>query len=132
MKNLIIILVISAVILFKSCSYLLSDMCANQVHSETTAPDNSLKAVTFQRDCGATTGFSTQISIINEGSSLPNEKGNVFIISGHPRDAAPEITWLQDSSGIIIHHELDGSEFLSETAYGWLNKVTVEYKASGS
>ena len=33
----------------------------------------------FERDCGATTGFSTQVSILNPGEALPPEGGNVFV-----------------------------------------------------
>jgi hypothetical protein len=31
----------------------------------------------FQRDCGATTGFSTQISVVEQGDE-PSGSGNVF------------------------------------------------------
>jgi hypothetical protein len=55
------------------------DPCGNQVVSTITAPDGQKKAVVFQRDCGATTGFSTQISILPLSHGLPNEGGNVFI-----------------------------------------------------
>jgi hypothetical protein len=33
----------------------------------------NLNIVVFQRDCGATTGFSTQVSIIEIGEELPNQ-----------------------------------------------------------
>lgn len=53
-------------------------MCGNEVIQTLPSQDQHYSAVLFERDCGATTGFSTQISIISE-SSLPNEAGNVFI-----------------------------------------------------
>ncbi len=55
------------------------DPCGNQVVGTFTAPDGLKKAVVFQRDCGATTGFSTQISILPLSHDLPNESGNVFV-----------------------------------------------------
>ena len=41
------------------------------------SPDGRHEAVLFQRDCGATTGFSTQISILEAGETLSGG-GNVF------------------------------------------------------
>lgn len=42
----------------------------------------SPKAVVFQRNCGATTGFSTQVSVLPAIRFLPNEGGNTLIIAG--------------------------------------------------
>lgn len=44
-----------------------SDPCTNTAVTNTVAPDGRHSAALFQRDCGATTGFSTQISIIAPG-----------------------------------------------------------------
>ncbi len=41
------------------------------------SPDGKREAVLFQRDCGATTGFSTQISILEVGDT-PLGGGNAF------------------------------------------------------
>lgn len=57
----------------------LSDPCANSVLSQATSPDGRLKAVVFQRNCGATTGFSTHVSLVPLTSVLPNEAGNIFV-----------------------------------------------------
>jgi hypothetical protein len=38
-------------------------------------------AVLFDRDCGATTGFTTQVSIAESGKT-PSGKGNVFVADG--------------------------------------------------
>jgi hypothetical protein len=40
-------------------------------------PTGSRSAVMFNRDCGATTGFSTQISVIEKGEQLSGG-GNTF------------------------------------------------------
>jgi hypothetical protein len=53
--------------------------CGSQLLSEVPSPDRVLKAVIFERDCGATTGFTTQVSILPRDNVLPNETGNVFI-----------------------------------------------------
>jgi hypothetical protein len=53
------------------------DPCGNRILSETEG--GSKRAVVFERDCGATTDFSTQVSILNANESAPPEAGNVFI-----------------------------------------------------
>ena len=59
--------------------YTLGDsMCGNDIITESLSPDKELKAVVFRRDCGATTGFSTQVSILGVEEQLENENGNVF------------------------------------------------------
>jgi hypothetical protein len=55
-----------------------SDGCANEVLSQAGAPDGRHKAVLFQRDCGATTSFSTQVSVLNDAEELSGS-GNTFI-----------------------------------------------------
>jgi hypothetical protein len=58
---------------------LLDDMCGNTVIREVLSPDHRIKAVVFQRDCGATTGFSTQVSLLSAQATLPNYSGNIFL-----------------------------------------------------
>jgi hypothetical protein len=52
--------------------------CANERLVDRASPDGRWHAVVFQRDCGATTGFSTQVSVLPAGYSLRNEGGNAF------------------------------------------------------
>ncbi len=56
-------------------------MCENEIIKEEVSPSGDAKAVVFQRDCGATTGFSTQISIFGSGQSH-SESGNAFVGDG--------------------------------------------------
>jgi hypothetical protein len=55
------------------------DPCGNRILSEIPAQVGSKRAVVFERDCGATTDFNTQVSILNANESAPREAGNVFI-----------------------------------------------------
>ena len=102
-------------------------MCGNEVFEEQLSPDGKLKAVIFQRDCGATTGFSTQISVLNSHKKLKNESGNVFVISGHPDSVAPEVAWNQNSDTLFIHYALNGDEPKAETTYGVYRPVSIQY-----
>lgn len=54
-----------------------SDACQNTVVNRATAPDGQHTVVMFQRDCGATTGFSTQVSVVGD-SEQADDSGNAF------------------------------------------------------
>ncbi|MNJ98766.1 hypothetical protein D3C87_165350 [compost metagenome] len=56
--------------------------CENEIRAVVISPSGKTKAVVFGRDCGATTGFNTQISIIAVREDLPDEGGNAFIAQG--------------------------------------------------
>ncbi|MBK1852842.1 hypothetical protein FE845_15960 [Marinobacter sp. 1-4A] len=111
--------------------YAASDMCGNEIYTEIVSPNKERKAVVFQRDCGATTGFSTQISIINSGDRLENEGGNIYIIDGQPKDVSPPLKWVSNTE-LRIERSLNGSEYKAESSWGLLNKVKVTYGAGGS
>ena len=68
-----------AFFLFLSASLLAgcSDACQNTVVDQKRAPDDRHFVVMFQRDCGATTGFSTQLSVLEDGEQ-PTGSGNAF------------------------------------------------------
>jgi hypothetical protein len=59
--------------------------------STAPAPSGELQAVLFQRDCGATTGFSSQVSVTNAGVT-PSGGGNVFV-ADDDRGAASAASW---------------------------------------
>jgi hypothetical protein len=54
-------------------------LCANHVLKEIPSPDKKYRAFLFRRDCGATTSFNTQVSVLLSSQSLV-DGGNVFII----------------------------------------------------
>jgi hypothetical protein len=53
--------------------------CANERLETVKSPDGDLQAVLFRRDCGTTTDYSTQVSIISANAQLPDKSANVFI-----------------------------------------------------
>lgn len=66
-----------------------SDACRNILASTRQSPDGKRVALLFQRDFGATTGFSTRISILDDSRSL-SESGNACVADddhGVARDA---------------------------------------------
>jgi hypothetical protein len=56
----------------------LDDLCGNTVVVTELSPSRAMTAVLFERDCGATTGFSSQVSVLRADEDLPNAGGNVF------------------------------------------------------
>ena len=66
-------------------------LCANEQLSSTRAPDGRHRAVVFQRDCGAASGYSRQLSILPGSAPLLNERGNVLAFGDreHPDPSAP-------------------------------------------
>lgn len=58
-----------------------ADPCANEISQTVLSPSGQFAAVVFNRNCGATTGFNTQVSIVTSGT-VPGEGGNVFIANG--------------------------------------------------
>jgi hypothetical protein len=88
-----------------------TDMCGNQVIEEVRSPNKKLKAIIFTRDCGATTGFSTQLSIIENDDQLENETGNTFILSDKAKGPVFDnggskirVTWT-DNNTLIVYFD---------------------------
>jgi len=82
------------------------DLCANEVLSESLSPDGSKRAVLFSRECGATTDFSWQISILGSKEELPNAGGNVFVADtdhGAVQEMKVEVDW-RGSDNLIVSY----------------------------
>ncbi|MDD5125381.1 hypothetical protein [Methylovulum sp.] len=87
-------------------------MCGNEVIAEYQSPGKKHRVVVFQRDCGATTGFSTQASILDTDETLSNESGNVFTSdtnhgatpSGLGGGPAISVEWENDKLVVFSYH----------------------------
>ncbi len=53
--------------------------CENALIAQAHSPDGHARIVVFERSCGATTGFSTQASLLDAREPLGDEAGNAFI-----------------------------------------------------
>lgn len=90
----------------------LPPMCGNDFIEAVPSPDGSKKIVVFQRDCGATTGFSTQASILSSNEALSNTSGNVFSSdtnhgaapSGPGGGPALQVVWRSSEAVAISYH----------------------------
>lgn len=108
-------------------------LCDNTPLAEVPSPSGTRKAVIFQRDCGATTGFSTQVSVLAAGEKLRDDGGNVFVAdtdhgaaaSGPGGGPVVEPVWIAEDRLLIRHHRL-ARVFRSEARAG---SVAVTHEA---
>ena len=80
------------------------DMCGNTIEQSLESPNNRIKVVVFERDCGATTGFSRQVSLLNAHDQLQNTSGNVIAFKGMP---TLHISWKSNKNLMITHNSND-------------------------
>lgn len=111
---------------------MIESSCENQPVRKFGSPDNRYEIILFQRDCGATTGFSTQVSIVSAGKKLPKRKGNIFIADDGDRPVplgawggpAVEIQWIA-KDGVLIEYPEGSRVFLNKKEF---KDVHIEYK----
>ena len=121
--SIIILFVIGIGAGFYAMSGFFDDMCGNYVFESATSPDSTFKAVLFQRDCGATTGFSTQVSLIATKDSLNNnEGGNILIIDGHPSFTKISIQWINEHQ-LAISNLGNAYTYKKETFFRGVNVI---------
>ncbi len=104
-----------------------SDGCKNTVASRSLSPDGDHIAVLFQRDCGATTGFSTQISIL-DANGKPSGGGNVFVADddhgaarvGGWQGSWAEMKWLSPKR-LLIRYAANSRLFKQEERVSGVN-----------
>jgi hypothetical protein len=105
-----------------SCSGL--DECQDKVLDITPNPRKTMSAVTFSRNCGATTGENIQVAIVKYGLK-EDEDGTVMII-----DLAPEYTdiykpiWTKDEE-IILSIPAGSRVFLKKNK---ADRVNIKFK----
>lgn len=106
--------------------------CETDVLATLEAPNGRLHAVLFQRSCGATTGYSTQVSIMRAGA-LPQAPGNAFVAdtnNGAARAALgggpwTDVAWV-DNDHLIIRYDAQARVFARRAE---VSGVGVSYQA---
>jgi len=90
----------------------LGSLCGSILIAEFPAPKKPLKASLYVRDCGATTDFSTQVSILDTSERTPPVPGNALVLdTDHGKAPAgsrggPEVrvTWASDTVLLLAYH----------------------------
>jgi len=112
-----------------------SDMCGNTIILRVSSPDGQHDAAMFQRDCGATTGFSTQVSILNVAEPLSGA-GDVFRADGNHGAARAgewggpwaEIKWLSPNH-LLVRYAAKSRLF--EQGH-YVSGIKITYQAVGN
>ena len=99
------------------------DMCGNEISQEILSPNGKLKAVIFTRNCGATTGFSTQISLLPKTQKLLNSGGNIFTTDWYGQPPI-EVNWVSNEQ-LIIKYPREAKTFTKETDF---DDITIKYE----
>lgn len=67
---------------FNTAEHFFDGLCGSTMVQTIPSPDGELKAVVFEHDCGATTGYSTQVSILRRGETLTKKASDTFVAEG--------------------------------------------------
>ena len=114
--------IIIILIVFMSGKYLLDflfeDMCGNDIKQTIISPNGANTAYVFERSCGATTGFSPQLSVLDKDDEFKNVSGNTF-----RSDKDFSIEWIDGKNLKVIY---DKSSEISEMDEK-VNGVSIEY-----
>ena len=96
-------------------------LCSNDPIHVDISPDKKNVAIAYIRNCGATTGFSTHVSILTAPGKLSDEGGNAFIIKGkHPLT----LKWKRNKE-LTIEGSLGQQELKRLSSY---RGIEIEYK----
>jgi hypothetical protein len=128
------IITVPMVVIAVSALSFVAGGCSNSVVAEAVSPNGHYKAVTFERSCGATTGFSTQVSLLPVASELPNEAGNALVLSsgaaatplGFWGGPAVAVTWLGPQQLQLSYHVTAQVSFAAKLLQG----IVVAHKVS--
>jgi hypothetical protein len=101
--------------------FLFTGMCKNTIISSNISSNKKWKLVLFERNCGATTGFSTQVSLLKVDKELGNESGNIYIAEGYPKRYT--LMWNSDTTATISG--TSGANFKKETR---VNGIQFKYE----
>jgi hypothetical protein len=98
----ILMTIIIILIVFMAGKYLLDflfeDMCGNDIKQKIPSPNGEKVAYVFERSCGATTGFSPQLSVLDKDDDFQNESGNTF-----RSDKDFSIEWIDEKNLKVIY-----------------------------
>jgi hypothetical protein len=123
------LLIAALTILLAGCD----SACGNRPVRSFPSPDGLLRAVLFERDCGATTGTSSQISLVGRRENVPDDGGNLFVAdddhgtakSGESGSVRVAVRWL-DAHRLEISYDRLARVFKAERH---LRDVEISYVA---
>jgi hypothetical protein len=69
-------------LVLSGCSLVDGLSCSTEVQRQAASPGHLYVATTFHRECGATSGFNTQVSIRRTSEAFDPKEGQVLAIAG--------------------------------------------------
>jgi hypothetical protein len=131
-KRITVLTLLIAVAIVGAACVSLAGECSNSIKREVLSPNGKMKAVIFGRDCGATVGFNTQVSVLPSNSRLPNDGGHVFAADGgsgnEPSGAFVSVSWTNDAE-LLVAYDKQARVFHNEPTVG---NVRVKYEILGA
>lgn len=107
--------------------FLMGSTCGNEILESLNSPNGTKKVVVFVRNCGATTDWSTQASIIGIDDALSsNDTGNAMIIDPDYGKAKPlaikgwaiiKAKW-ENPNLLNLHHSKDAAVYFQDEKIG--------------
>lgn len=101
------------------CSFLVT--CEDTIQDEVRSPRDNYAAVLSIRNCGATTDYSSRVTVSGSGTSS-REEDVVFVVKGEPEI---RVTWQEDT---VLQISCEGckAEDVFKQANGW-RQVSIHY-----
>ena len=96
--------------------------CGDEVISESVSPNGQLTAVVFDRNCGATTDYSTQVSLRSSTQPFDSKRQAPFLILEHRYKVV--LSW-RSQSKLVIHLPRGADVFRKELEKGG---ISLEYE----
>jgi hypothetical protein len=95
------------------------DMCENEISQSIISPSGSYIAYVFSRNCGATTGFNKQVSVLPSNEKPLVDSGNLYINS---KQIPVHLQW-QNDKVLKISGAINSSIIKQETTTEGVNVI---------
>lgn len=104
--------------------------CGGEIYATAQSPDKTLTAYAFQRDCGATTGFTTLAILRSSDDKLDLTKDleTEEIIFSADGDYHPRLNWVSKGDlriTFVLTNSPSNKDIYSQTVKQW--DTTIEY-----
>lgn len=116
------ILIFAATLCLSGCAFSLGSDCQDTIRSEVRSPDGKHIATLYERDCGATTDFSTIVSLRAASEEFNGEKGRVFVVEGQPQ---AKFVW-RDAQNLQVTCEGCRADDIFRQEGRW-NEISISY-----
>lgn len=112
--------------------------CRNERLTSVKSPTGSHTAYLYLRNCGATVGYTTHVTVLRTGEDLADRKGNVFQTMT-TADRRIDLIW-RDNHMLGVYHEVSSDEISKQESdvggisinYGRCHNEVVSERASPS